>query len=128
MTPRELREKWSARCDEWERFNARVDGAKVVREVLADITAVETQHGEDELTLKQAACVSGYSPRQLRRLVNAGQIPNRGKRNAPRLSRKDLPSKPRTETNTGEHHPTDSTLLSIARGAVAGKSNRRGCA
>ena len=46
------------------------------------------------LNLQQGAAESGYSPDHLGRLVKAGEIPNAGRENAPRILRKHLPRKP----------------------------------
>lgn len=44
--------------------------------------------------LKAAAKLSGYSERQLRRLLDAGLIEDRGCKGAPRIRIKDLPARP----------------------------------
>ena len=46
------------------------------------------------LNLQQASKESGYTPDHLGRLVKAGEIPNAGRANAPRILRKNLPRKP----------------------------------
>ena len=46
------------------------------------------------LNLQEGARESGYSPDHLGRLVKAGEIPNAGRENAPRILRKHLPRKP----------------------------------
>ena len=52
--------------------------------------------GAETLSLVQAARESGYSQDYLGDLVRKGQIPNAGRRNAPRIRRTDLPSKAST--------------------------------
>jgi hypothetical protein len=49
---------------------------------------------DGELTLKQAAEVSGYSYSHLRRLLDAGELPNAGEDGRPRVRLGDLPFKP----------------------------------
>ena len=51
---------------------------------------------EDEalLTLHEAAQLSGYSADHLGRLVREGKIPDAGRKGAPRIARRDLPTKP----------------------------------
>jgi hypothetical protein len=43
------------------------------------------------LTLEEAARESGYHSDSLRHMLAAGQLPNAGRRGAPRIARKDLP-------------------------------------
>ncbi|KKK68655.1 hypothetical protein LCGC14_2941850, partial [marine sediment metagenome] len=43
------------------------------------------------LSLDEAAAASGLSYSHLQRLVSVGDIPNAGRRGAPRILRKDLP-------------------------------------
>jgi hypothetical protein len=54
--------------------------------------------GEESLTLVEAAHVSGFSPDYLGALVRRGEIPNYGRKNAPRVRRADLPIKKPTST------------------------------
>ena len=53
---------------------------------------------DKKLTLREAADVSGYSYSHLRRLMDAGDVPNVGKRGAPRVRVGDLPYRPRQVT------------------------------
>lgn len=49
---------------------------------------------EDEtLTLSEAAAASGYAKRTLREKVAKGEIPNAGRKHAPRVRRGDLPKR-----------------------------------
>lgn len=63
---------------------------------------------DEELTLAEAAEVSGYSKSHLRHLVSDGEIPNAGRKGRPRIRRADLPMKhgeprrsPRAESDDG---------------------------
>lgn len=47
----------------------------------------------EELTLKQAARISGYSYSHLRRLMDSGDLPNAGVEGRPRVRLGDLPFK-----------------------------------
>lgn len=49
---------------------------------------------DEEVTLADAAELSGYSKSHLRRLMDDGTIPNVGERGAPRVRVRDLPFKP----------------------------------
>ena len=89
--------------------------------------------GEDQLLdLQEAACESGYSPDHLGRMVREGRIPNSGRRNAPRIRRRDLPKRPElagrqpTETAvaalpTGTPRASDISFERIAREALVSK-------
>ena len=50
-------------------------------------------HGEQTLTLVEAAVVSGYTADHIGSLVRRGKIANHGRPNAPRVRRADLPVK-----------------------------------
>ena len=95
MTLAELRARWVQRRDEWRRLGVHVDGAKLCEDVLADLEALDAA-GEEALTLTAAANECGFSADHLGRLVRAGQLPNAGRANAPRIRRRDLPKKPGT--------------------------------
>ena len=56
------------------------------------IEAVERAEDE-ELTLAQGSVESHYAVRTLRQKVASGEIPNAGKKNAPRIRRGDLPKR-----------------------------------
>ena len=53
-------------------------------------------HGEERLTLAEAARESGYSQDHLGALVRRGKLPNAGRRGVPLIRRSDLPIKPST--------------------------------
>jgi hypothetical protein len=57
------------------------------REVVEAVKQAENE----ELTLEEAAAASGYARRTIRQKVSEGEIPNVGRRNAPRVRRGDLP-------------------------------------
>lgn len=85
--------RWSARHDEFRRFGAHVDGARLCAEILADLERLASADDEDLLSLEEAAARSGYSADHLGRLVRQGRIPNAGRPHAPRIRAKDLPRK-----------------------------------
>ena len=82
-----------------------VEDAKVLREHGASEAATTSEKharevveavklAEDEvLTLAEAAAESGYARRTIRQKIQMGQIPNIGKKNAPRIRRGDLPKR-----------------------------------
>jgi hypothetical protein len=50
-------------------------------------------HGEETLTLVQAAKLSGFTADHLSASIKKGRIPNAGRDGAPRIRRSDLPMK-----------------------------------
>jgi hypothetical protein len=61
------------------------------------------REGEDDLLdLQEAATESGYSADHLSRLLRAGKLPQAGKRNAPKIRRRDLPRKPEAVACQGQ--------------------------
>src|SRR5689334_8468006 len=60
MTLAELRQRWEYRRDEWSRFGASVDGAKLAGEIVADLEALAASRDAELLTPRQAAAASGY--------------------------------------------------------------------
>lgn len=93
MTPDAFVARWTALAEGLRRHGALVNGAALCEDVLADFAAFMASHDAGTLTLRQAAKESGYSADHLGRLVRAGQIPNAGRPNAPRIRRRDLPQK-----------------------------------
>jgi hypothetical protein len=94
MTRRELLKRWEARREEFRRLRVHVDGALMIDEFLSDLEAEEHQAGDQELSLSQAAEMSGYSTEHLARLIRAGRIRNCGRKNKPLIRLADLPHKP----------------------------------
>ncbi len=69
--------------------------------VLLEVVAAELQDALEVsesklLTLTQAAQECGYTADHLSRLVRDKKIPNHGRKNAPRIARRDLPRKPQS--------------------------------
>jgi hypothetical protein len=50
-------------------------------------------HGDETLSLVEAAKVSGFTPDHLRSLIKRGTLPNAGRKGAARIRRSDLPVK-----------------------------------
>ena len=63
----------------------------------AELEAALRQRDETTLTLTDAASESGYSADHLGRLVREGKIPNAGRPGAPRIARRLLPLKEKTQ-------------------------------
>jgi hypothetical protein len=89
-----------------------------------DLVALELENamardGEAPLTLSQAALVSGYTTDHLRRLIRTGQLPNVGRRNAPRVRRGTLPLKAgHSVLDQTAHEVQDGGRMRIARSVV----------
>lgn len=94
MTQAELRERWMDRRDEYQRAGAQVDGVKIVDIILADLQAMEEDQGDQLLSLRQAAQLSGYPKDSLSRMIREAKIPNSGRKGKPLIRRRDLPLKP----------------------------------
>lgn len=94
MTREEVYQAWEIRAEEFARLKAHVDGATLIRQLLADLDAVARDENEDTLTLEDAARVTGYSADHLGRLIRDGKLRNHGRRHRPRVRRGDLPQKP----------------------------------
>jgi hypothetical protein len=68
-------------------------------EVCSEELEAALRRGEDDrLDLQEAARESGYSPDHLGRLIRTGTLPNAGRRNAPKILRRDLPRRPEAVT------------------------------
>ena len=119
-------QRWQSRKDQWSQLHVTVDGAALANEVLRDLAAVAAGDSDDSLSLTDASKLGGYSTRQLSRLVKSGRIPNAGTPNAPKIIRLLVPIKPGVVIRSGVSGHQSSTLLSIARDAVASKSTKRG--
>lgn len=72
--------------------------------------ALRSSEGE-ELTVPEAAQVSGYSERRLRELLAEGSLPNAGAKGRPRVRRGDLPWKPATNGAAGYDVDADADQL-----------------
>ena len=92
MTPSELVIQWRTDAEALARF-ADERGAAIVRRLADELDAALATVAAAPLTLAEAARESGYSPSRLRHMVAAGQVPNAGRKGAPRLRRGDLPHK-----------------------------------
>jgi hypothetical protein len=70
-----------------------VDAARLWEAAAAELEQALASVGNDALTLKQAARLTGLTAGHLGDLVRAGKIPNAGRKHAPRIRRSDLPAK-----------------------------------
>lgn len=88
----ELVAKWQKEAD-LQRHRGQEAEATRTESFIVDLTAAEAGFFTEVLNLREASRESGYSGDHLGRMVRDGKIPNVGRRNAPKVLRKDLPRK-----------------------------------
>ena len=110
MTPSELVIRWRADAERLVRY-ADERGAAVVRRLADELDAALSTVADEPLTLAQAAQESGYSRGRLRHMVAAGQVPNLGRKGAPRLRRGDLPHKAKSAGSAFDAAAVAGTIL-----------------
>lgn len=90
-----LAQKWREEAAVYERDGQ--PGAAMLRRVANELEEHEENWDNEVLTLDEAAAESGYHKDSLSRMMSEGKVPNAGKPGAPRIRRRDLPRKPRTQ-------------------------------
>lgn len=116
----EILDRWRLRLADWSKLQTTVNGERIATEVLADLKAMAEAHDDAEVGLKGASEESGYSVRQLSRMVQDGTLTNVGRPHAPKLLRSQLPR--RAAIATPDHAGVS---LHIARQAVTSKAGQR---
>ena len=96
----DLAANWEADAEVLER-RGDARGAALCRQCAVELREAVRADGNASLTLSEAALESGYSEDHLRHKVAEGQIPNVGRKGAPRIRRGDLPKKPNGRGRTG---------------------------
>src|SRR4051812_9726264 len=89
-SPRNLSATWRQRAD-FLRDYGDTNIARLWELAARELDAALEAHGDDTLSLKDAARESGYTADHLGLLVKRGAIPNAGRSGAPRIRRVDLP-------------------------------------
>jgi hypothetical protein len=91
VTLAELRAHWLSEAEHLRPFNAGASAAfeQAARELEGVVGEMERQ----TLTLEEAARESGYHADSLRHMIASGDLPNAGRKGAPRIARKDLPKR-----------------------------------
>lgn len=123
MTGDDLIAKWSSQAEEMRRWQALVNGAEIISEILVDFERVRGRDRDEVLTLAQAAEASGYSPAHLARLVHSGKVRSlrpAGSRGRLTFRRGDLPQKP------GSGHTARAGVHDLASRLLGGKEARNG--
>ncbi len=93
IRPADLLAAWQQRADFLQQFGDS-NSARLWRVAAVELERALETFGAETLTLDAAAKVSGYSPDYIRKQVAAGDLPNAGRKNAPRIRRGDLKAKP----------------------------------
>lgn len=95
MTLNIVLNRLAQRRSELERLNAQVQGVALLDEIVDLLQNVEMPLATAEplLTLTAAARQSGFSSDHLGRLVARGDVPNHGRKHAPRLRLSECPRK-----------------------------------
>ena len=96
----DLAGKWLEEAETLERYRDE-RGASLCRMHAAEVRASLANQESEVLTLAQASGESGYSKDHLRHLISDGTIPDAGRKNAPRIIRRDLPVKPGKPSSGG---------------------------
>lgn len=94
MTRDELLNRWMHEAETLSSLDARVDPARLIRKLVAELESLFREEESESLTLAEAAECSGYSQDHIGRLIRQGSVQNVGRRHAPRVRRGDLPRKP----------------------------------
>jgi hypothetical protein len=84
VTIDELRRQWALRRDEWARLGVRVEGAKLAEEILAFLEQLGEADSQS-VSLKEAAEITGRTADHLGCMIRRHQLPNVGRKHAPRI-------------------------------------------
>lgn len=94
-----------------------VPPAELLERVAVELEDEREAHESEPLTISEAAEASGFSSSHLYHLLQAGQLPNAGEKNAPRIRRGDLPRKgTRIQDGSQEGGPDLADEIIEARG------------
>jgi hypothetical protein len=107
---RSLATRWRTEAETLERYGDD-RGARVARLHADELEQASADLADETLTLSEAAAESGYSERRLRELLTSGEVPQAGRRGAPRIRRGDLPRKPGATTTAAYDPEADAASL-----------------
>ena len=91
--PTDLIAAWQQRADYLHQFGD-PNSARLWRTAAVELEHALAAFGAETLTPEHAATVTGYSPDYIRKQIASGDLPNAGRKNAPRVRRGDLKAKP----------------------------------
>ena len=115
---RDLTAQWTEDAERMKRYGAEQQAQALLRaagDVLHALSTVE----DDTLSLADAAKESGYTADHLGRLVRQGTIENVGRKNAPRIRRRDLPRKPAASETIPLREQKDTHRMGTPRRRIA---------
>lgn len=95
-------------------------GATVMMGMLDELSDALAASGEEVISLREAAGISGYSTSHLARMIREGDLPNAGRPNSPKLRRADVPMKggrgadqaPRLDRSSGRKEQIARSIVS----------------
>src|SRR5690348_1169996 len=93
IQPGDLLRAWNERADYLHAYGD-PNAARLWRTAAVELERALKEFGAEPLTLADAAQLTGYSPDYIRKQIAAGDLPNAGRKNAPRVRRGDLKAKP----------------------------------
>jgi hypothetical protein len=112
--PADLLKLWQQRADFLQQFGD-PNSARLWRTAAVELERALEAFGAETLTLDEAAKVSGYNPDYLRQQIAAGDLPNAGRKNAPRIRRGDLKLKPKNGRGRPIKQTNDDLIGHIVR-------------
>jgi hypothetical protein len=103
---RQLADSWRAEAGRLRQLEA-IGQAAAFEQLANELETTVATWEDSSLTIREASESSGYSEDHLRRLVRRGHIPSAGRKNSPRISRRNLPVKPHAEDGSGGQPSVD---------------------
>ena len=103
---RQLADSWRTEAERLRQLEA-AGQAAAFEQLANELEATLATWESSSLTIQEASESSGYSEDHLRRLVRRGHIPNAGRKNSPRIFRRDLPVKRHAKDGSGDQDPVD---------------------
>ncbi|MGH7628447.1 MAG: hypothetical protein ACREOF_03500 [Gemmatimonadales bacterium] len=93
MTLADLVARWRDEAAPFQTRGARA-ATEAAESYATELEAWSREHELEAITLEQAAAESGYTYSALEKMVRRKELPNVGRKGAPRVRRGDLPRKP----------------------------------
>ena len=104
---RRLADSWRTEAERLRQLEA-AGQAAAFEHLANELEATLAAWDSSSLTIREASEHSGYTEAHLRRLVRRGHIPNAGRKNSPRIYRRDLPVRPHAKDGSGHPQQVDS--------------------
>ncbi len=93
LIPGDLPALWRQRADYLHQFGD-PNSARIWRTAAVELERALEAFGAETLTVTDAAQLTSYSPDYIRKQIATGDLPNAGRKHAPRVRRGDLKMKP----------------------------------